>query len=352
MPVLNSAIGPASGEAESSRLNRLAIAVLLAVGSGFYFVHLSHIRRDFFTDFDQLWAAARFLLQGRNPYPAIGPGREFAWRWQLYYPLPAVLLAVPFALLPLPVARLLFTTFGAALFLYAFGAQSGGRWKYIVVLSRSFDSALGLAQASFILASMYMLPSLGALAVAKPNMGAAVVGATLNTRAARNALFGAAVLIGVGLIIFPTWIYDWLVAISTNRFRIPAVLRPGGFLLLAAATKWRRPEARLLLFLAIVPQTLGMYDALLLFLIPRRPVEFIALTVLSHAAYFVSKYSAGADTLDAYIVVFGTIITYFMFLPCLLMVIRRPNVGMVPAWLEGASARVPRWLRGHAVANG
>ena len=334
-----------------SRTHRAAIAVLLTIGSGFYFVHLSHIRRDFFTDFDQLWAAARFLLDGRNPYALIGPGREFAWRWQLYYPMPAVLLAVPFAWLPLPLARLLFTTFGAAVFLYALGGQPGGPWKYLVVLSLSFQSALGLAQGSFILASIYMLPALGALAVAKPNMGAAIAGATLNSRTVRNALIGAAVLVAVSFAVSPTWLHDWLLAVSTNKFRIPAVLRPGGFVLIAAAIKWRRPEARLLLLLAIVPQTLGMYDALLLFLIPRRPSEFVGLTVLSHAANYVSKYATGADTLDDYILVFGTIITYFMFLPSLLMVLRRPNVGKVPEWLENLAARGPRWIRGDAGAR-
>lgn len=331
-------------------IRRVVIAAALAIGAGFYFVHLSHVQRDFFTDLDQLWGAGRALLEGHNPYAAVGPGREYTWRWQLYYPLPAVLLALPFALLPLPLARLLFTTSGAAVFLYALGGQPGTRWRYIVVLSESFNSALSLAQGSFILATMYMVPAFGVLAVAKPNMGAAVVAATLKGRTARCALIGAAILVMVSFAVFPTWVHDWLLAVATNKFRIPAIMRPGGFLLLGAASKWRRPEARLLLFLSIVPQTLGMYDALLLFLIPRRPSEYVALTVLSHVAFEISKYAKGAETLDDYLLVFGTIITWFMFLPALLMVLRRPNVGVVPAWLERLAARTPGWIRGQPVA--
>src|SRR6476620_7134855 len=52
------------------------------------------------TDFDLLYQAAGHLLQSENPYP-------FATQW-FPYPLPAVLLAVPFTVLPLGLARLAF----------------------------------------------------------------------------------------------------------------------------------------------------------------------------------------------------------------------------------------------------
>ena len=35
-----------------------------------------------------------------------------------------------------------------------------------------------------------------------------------------------------------------------------------------------------------------------------------------------------------------------LYLPCLYFVLRRPNEGRVPAWLEKWTCAFPRWLRG------
>ena len=37
-----------------------------------------------------------------------------------------------------------------------------------------------------------------------------------------------------------------------------------------------------------------------------------------------------------------------IYLPALWMILRRPNEGTVPAWLERASAVLPSWLRGRS----
>src|SRR5215212_4779759 len=52
------------------------------------------------SDFDHLYNSAALLLRGDNPYPV-----ETGW---FPYPLPAVLLAVPFTLIPLSLARPIF----------------------------------------------------------------------------------------------------------------------------------------------------------------------------------------------------------------------------------------------------
>jgi hypothetical protein len=38
-----------------------------------------------------------------------------------------------------------------------------------------------------------------------------------------------------------------------------------------------------------------------------------------------------------------------VYLVALALVLRRPNEGTLPAWLESAAAVLPRWLRGRAV---
>ena len=71
---------------------RLAIAIVIAVCSG-VIVALDYVYapRWILTDIDQVWFAAQAILDGRNPYPLIGPGREFEGPWPLYYPLMAPL---------------------------------------------------------------------------------------------------------------------------------------------------------------------------------------------------------------------------------------------------------------------
>ena len=70
----------------------------------------------FQADLDQLWFGARTLLEGGNPYDAIGPGKALSWPWKLYYPLPAMLAVVPLAPFPITVARVLFAAVSGVAF--------------------------------------------------------------------------------------------------------------------------------------------------------------------------------------------------------------------------------------------
>jgi hypothetical protein len=63
-------------------------------------------------------------------------------------------------------------------------------------------------------------------------------------------------------------------------------MRPGGIILLLALIRWRQAEGRLLAGLACVPQTIGLYESLPLFLIPRTRWQGYALAALSYAAAF------------------------------------------------------------------
>jgi hypothetical protein len=75
---------------------RLGIAAVAAVlGAALTYLHARSGGRP--PDFTQLWYAARAVLHGEDPYTLIGRGRAFEWQNGFFYPLPAAILATPFA---------------------------------------------------------------------------------------------------------------------------------------------------------------------------------------------------------------------------------------------------------------
>ena len=211
------------------------------------------------SDFDQLWVAARAFAAGRDPYAAV-----IAWGhpFPLFYPLPAVLLALPFAWLPVAAARAVWAGLGAA-------ALTAAAFRYrrglgTVLLGAGFLNALVLSQWSPLLTAAVALPWLSLTWVAKPSVGLAYFIAYPSRRAAW--LCGG--LLALSLALWPRWPLAWLAALHTS-FQAPLVLQRGGFVLLLALVRWRRPEARLLAALACVPQTISLYETVPLWLIPR-----------------------------------------------------------------------------------
>jgi hypothetical protein len=301
----------------------LATAAALTILATAYVAWVDRSPASFTHDFDQFYAAARFLWHGRNPYELIGPGRAFSWHWPFFYPLPAALLVLPAVWLPLAVARAVFAGATCLLFVYALGRIGGTRWRYVTVLSKPFQVTLLTGQLSFLLGSAFVLPVVAAILCVKPNVGAAVLAGRGDRRTLLWAFAGGMILLVISFALQPTWVRDWLRAVARDPFQRPAVLRSGGFLLLLAGLKWRQPEARLLLGLSLVPQTLGMYDALLLFFIPRRASEYIALAALSHFAFLLTFYDASLRTMDAFIIATGDAVTHWLFLPALAMVLYR-----------------------------
>jgi hypothetical protein len=279
-------------------------------------------------DFDQNYAAAHFLRQGSDPYELIGPGRAFEWQWPLFYPLTTAVAALPFTLLPMWLAPIVLGGIGAAVFTIALQRSlQKGAWRFLALFSKPFLVAVVTGQASCLLASAFVLWPLASLAAIKPNIGAAIVAARTDRRGIIAALAGGAILLGISLALRPGWIGEWLSAVRLNPFRLPAVARPGGFLLVLSLLRWRRPEARLLFALAVVPQTLFIYDALPLFFVPRRATEAIGLVILSHFALVMALNVPAAADVSARIFIVGDWVVWSLFLPCLALVLLRPNEG-------------------------
>ncbi|GMV11628.1 MAG: hypothetical protein AMXMBFR55_33620 [Gemmatimonadota bacterium] len=276
------------------------------------------------TDFDQLWHAARALTTGGNPYDVVGPGKAFQWDWPLYYPLPAVVLAAPFAWMPVALARVAFSTISGAVLGYALGPRLRTHWP--LLLSAAYLIATSRTQwAPLLLATMW-LPWAGVAIAAKPNVGLAILAALRGRRLVYAIIAAAAVtLLATG--IHPQWIAEWHASIAhAPHIRAPLFM-PWGFLLALAAMRWRRPDARLLLGMAVLPHTPSLYDLLPLFFLARTLRESLALAVLTHLLFFGFIAFSGGPTFDAYAAALGRASILVVYLPALAAVLARPNVG-------------------------
>ena len=260
----------------------LAAGVGLAAGSLNWWGH--RIPPPTSSDIDQVWVAARALLDGHNPFDAVVDARRespigYSLYYALYYPLPAVLLLVPLAGLPLELARAVWAGLGAALFTAA--GLRYGRGLLVALLSACFLNTVLQGQWSTYLTAAAVLPWLGFVWAGKPSISAALfVGFP-----SRQAIIGGVLLVALSVLLRPSWPGEWLSAIR-NAALLPLVARPGGVLLLLALLRWRLPEGRLLAALACVPQSLGLYESLPLFLIPRSRWQGYLLAILSYAAAF------------------------------------------------------------------
>jgi hypothetical protein len=281
-------------------------------------------------DVDYLWTAGRAVWHGGDPYQAIHTAiRNGTLRWPFYYPGTAAVIMAPFGALPHPIGVALFTALGMGLLTWSVRG-----WRRWIVLSPPALEALLIGQWSPWLTAATGLPWLGFVWAAKPSVGVALFAGWPS----RRVLYGGLVLTALSLIIVPHWPAEWLVAVrSTLHYKAP-IQRPGGFLLLLAWLGWRRPEARLLGTLALVPHTTSVYELLPLFLIPQTVRSFallFALTYLATAIVYV-RYPFGGSisgTLDArwpYLLV-------LVYLPALVMVIGSSLPAAQTLWTRLAS---------------
>ena len=321
---------------------RLVFAVSMAAATAVY-VYFYGIRNPQLTsDFDQVWAAARALWKHQNPYEVIGYAKPFYWWWPFYYPLPAAVMVAPVGLLSVIAARCLFTSTSVGALAWLITRDGWARLP--VFLSISFFTSIELAQWSPLLTAALLAPSLSWVGVAKPNWGIAIVASATSTRIWKPLVVGAGCLTIVAFILQPGWAADWWANVrAAKHFRVPVSL-PLGFLMLAALLRWRRPEARLLLAIACLPQTPGFYDALMLFTIPRTFRESLALTVATFVVFFAMAFRGPWATGDAWMSDIARFTLWLLYLPCVALVLRRPNEGALPVGgrLLAAGARRSR----------
>jgi len=318
---------------------RIAVAIGLGAlcGIGSWFVtRLPGFGQQ---DFAVWWMAARAILHGQNPYTTIV---GISGRPAFYHPLPAAIATIPLASLPATIAGPVFI--GASCAALAYFATAKAWWPLIMFLSGSMLASLMQAQWAPLLTAGILAPALTWIGVVKPNIGLGMLAYRPSIRTMATMGF-----IGLASIaVRPTWPREWLASVSTSPFYFSPVQTTGGVVLLLALLKWRRPEARLLTVLAVLPSAPIPYEALPLFVIPQTQYEMMLLTILSDAMYSATMNLSAQHEMAAYYAAGRPAIVWLSFVPALLLVLRRPNEGDVPELVERFSQRLPRWLRGRS----
>lgn len=310
----------------------MLIVTAMTLLAGFLAVpHIGVVRAS---DFDQLWYGARALVHGANPYEAVGPGRTFPWQFPLFYPLPGVLFAVPFTAVPVRMASLLFSVMSGGALALALTRERSHR--VAALASFSFFYAVAVSQWSPLFVAATVFPVLGVLFVAKPTIGAAI---WLYRPSWKTALACATVL-ALSVIIRPSWPGEWLAGLGAATHIVAPITYPGGALVLLALARWRRPEARLLVAMACVPQTTLLYEVLPLFLIPNTWRQSWMLVALTWLVQGIEVVAGPFPLLPDRVAFSGKLSLALCYLPCVVMLLMRPNEGKLPVVLETALDRM------------
>ena len=229
-------------------------------------------------DFTLSWTAANHLLAGQDPYREMQPTGVYPFNVPFYYPLPAALLAAPFAPIPLRYAGIafVFVTFGIAALVLVRDSPP----RVAILLGFPAVMAATLGQWSPLLLAATVLPAAQLVLPVKPTLGAA---AFVN-RPSRIGVVLALAVIGLCFLVQPGWLASWRSVVSGAWTSYTPPLRWGhgaGIVLLAAFIWWRDPDARLLGVMALAPQLPLFYDQLLVQVAARTRREVLVLVVAS-----------------------------------------------------------------------
>ncbi len=222
-------------------------------------------------DFNWPLRAARDLLSGNDPYDYL-PGP-----YNIPYPLPAALLAIPLKWLTDFIAGGVF--FGMSSGILAWLILSNGKpWQLLLFLSWPFLYALLYAQWAPLVLCLYFSPAFLPMLLMKPQIALPLA----LTQRPNWLGVGLTLMLGIAsLVIYPSWPFVWLGQISTYQGIIPPLLvLPLGPLILLALLRYRERKAWLLLLMAVMPQRV-LYDQMALFLIASNRREMMILVFCS-----------------------------------------------------------------------
>lgn len=258
-----------------------ALTALLLGGWGAFIAYFSmashpqHLAKDF----SYPWRAARILLQGHDPYQVMQVTGPYPFNAGFFYPLPAAVIASPFALLRPEIAGALFV--GLSSFLLGWAMLRDCPYRLPLFLSAPFVQAAILGQWSPIMTAAALMPTLQFLAAGKPTIGLAA----WLYRPTWRAIIGGALVTLIAFLVVPQWLGEWRHVVAGNtKYRGPATTLMGAFLLLGVL-RWRRREGRLFLALSLVPQLPVFYDQLLLWLVPSTLWRSLLLSACSWVGY-------------------------------------------------------------------
>jgi hypothetical protein len=288
-----------------------AFAFVAAVRVGLYL--WAQESTGFTTDFDQLYHSAVIIRDGGNPYRSPPPHL----RYPFYYPLPAVLVAMPFTALPLALARPAFDIAVGWIFAYALWRHAP--YALLALFSGAYLFAMRAGQTTPMVVAASLIPTLGFLLTVKSNTGLAC----LIARPSRQAIIGGLLIVALSVILLPSWPLDWWAAIQESQHIRSPVLRPFGWLLLLAAFRWRTSGGRLLLALAVIPQNTLPHELVPLVMIPGNAVEMAIYVVGSWVAVALTSVAMErATSLSGLVTDVWLVLLLSVYLPALYMVLR------------------------------
>jgi hypothetical protein len=232
-----------------------------------------------------------------------------------------MLLALPVAPLPYLVGVTLFFAAGAGALGYGVARKAPHLWP--LFLSFPFLMAAELGHWAPYLTVGALLPWLGFLLAAKPNIALAVVA----RQPSIPLVAGMAALGVLSVALWPDWVGAWIASVRGSTPHPVPLLSWMGAPLALAALRWRQPEARLLLAMSLLPQTASFADQLVLQTVARdrRESMFLALASFIGGIAWILKLREPTDTPAALIGV--PYVTAAIYWPALVIVLlrRRPD---------------------------
>ena len=318
---------------------RLVLATLVAFGAAAVSWRAQYVAHANGSDHVIVQRAAQAFLAGRDPYQ-LGPQNQLPELfWRFFYPLPSVVLGFPFVWMDPRDAAIAFTFCSA--WLLVFVATRDGLGLVPMFLSVSFLAAAQFAQSTPLILAFALVPGLRALTFLKPNLGVAF----LAWRPSWRTIAGAAAIFGLSVLFWPDWPRRWLISVHSSPAHHAPALTGIGAIALLSILRWRRPEGRLLLAMTVVPHGLYFYDELPLWLVTNSRRQALILTFCSWLGWLLwNVMSPGPDIADS-----SRWSVVSIYLPALVMLLRRPNEGAVPQWLERSVTSLPRWIRGRPI---
>jgi hypothetical protein len=293
------------------------------------------------SDFHFFWYASKLWRGGIDPYLA-RPVRNWRPLWPLwdrfFYPMPALWLVRPFTYSSIRAGHVLFVTAGAMLL--AWRLTQHELWPLLLFLTPTFWMAALLGQWGPWLTVAALAPSLGFLLAAKPTLGLAC----FLYRPTWRAFWTGTLLTLVSLVFFPRWPLEWLGNLRSVQNHPAPIATPWGSVLILAALRWRRREARFLLAMSCVPQLLFFSDQTPLFLVATTRREAVLVVLTSTVAF--AAWMQRILRPDSVGVFPEPYVMVGCYLPALYLMLRRPNSGAVPLWIEQQIAHWPDWIRG------
>jgi hypothetical protein len=306
----------------SHRVHRIALASCVAVTAALVAWGVVWSRpQPKASDLAPIWASARARLRHQDPYEAVGPGRMYDTDFPQIYPMTAMVAIMPLGLMPLRWADPLFVAVGFGLFTWAVTKKRLLTPALVALVSLGALMTVQTSQWSLVLTGAALVPVFGWLLVAKPTIGLALFAAFPRWKTA----IGCLALLVVSILVWPPWIGEWRATLASAPHVVPPLTRRVGPLVLLALMKWKRADARLLLALACVPHTTAPYETIPLFLIPQTWPQAWILWTLGFVAYVAQWLSGPYASQAAYWASGAEWIVALLYLPCLAMVLCRPN---------------------------